>query len=59
MHIIDDTCCKQRNCNKCDQYRKKIEKLLKIDGHTIDYYQGTHEAENVISIKELFDYLGN
>lgn len=26
-HIIDETCCKQRNCNKCDGYRKEVESL--------------------------------
>lgn len=26
-HIIDDSCCKMRRCNKCDMYRKSHEAL--------------------------------
>lgn len=26
-HVIDETCCKMRGCNKCDAYRKECERL--------------------------------
>lgn len=29
-HVIDGTCCPQRNCNKCDRYRKELEEYHKI-----------------------------
>lgn len=28
LHVIDDSCCKMRNCNKCDAYRKQCENLI-------------------------------
>lgn len=29
-HVIDGTCCPQKNCNKCDRYRKELEEYHKI-----------------------------
>lgn len=29
-HVIDGTCCQYRGCNKCDEYRIRLEKLQVI-----------------------------
>lgn len=35
MHQVDDNCCKKRVCNKCDEYRKKLEMITEFNINNI------------------------
>lgn len=35
-HLIDETCCKQRCCNKYDEYRKQLERIADRINKEID-----------------------
>ena len=50
-HTIDDTCCKMRNCNKCDCYRKTVEKIPDV----IDALIELHHRNDLASSSEC-DY---
>ena len=40
-HVTDETCCPERNCNKCDKYRIELEKYHEIG--TVDECRATRD----------------
>lgn len=52
MYLVDSTSCTMRHCNKCDMYRKELQKYKDTDLAPEQITLLKMEYDNVISIRE-------